>query len=353
MQTNYFAASNSAFGFKNYYEDCFSQLDRLYIIKGGPGTGKSGFMRAAQKNAAEKGYKTESFLCSSDPSSLDGVIIYKNNECIGLVDGTAPHVYEPKNVGVVENIINLGECWDEEKLHKKKNEIDKINRSKSACYEYAYDYLRSCGNLSAVTDSMCGECIDFDKMSSSVYRMLKSNNKKEKGIEKIRLIDSVSMQGRVRLDTFERMAEKLYIIGDTYGTGSFMLSLIRDGLKSKNSDYMVSYDPVCPVKVNALFDCDTKSAFVLADERIGRREENDTDKEIKYINIKRFINPEKMSENRAEIKYACSVYKASLHGAVVLLFRAKKYHFMLEEIFKDAMNFSAVDKMIEDFCEKI
>lgn len=310
-------------------------------------------MRAAQKNAIKKGFTTESFLCSSDPSSLDGVIIYKGDERIGLVDGTAPHVYEPKNVGVVENIINLGECWDEEKLHIRKDEIDKINRSKSVCYEYAYDYLRSCGNLRAVSDSMCAECIDLDKMSSSVYRMLKSNSKKEKGSEKIRLIDSVSMQGRVRLDTFEKLSEKLYIIGDMYGIGNELLSFVRKELKNKNSEYMVSYDPVCPGKINALYDLNTKCAFVLADERIHRHDDNNSEKEVKYINIKRFINSEKMSDNRAEIKYACSVYKSSLHGAGVLLFRAKKYHFMLEEIFKEAMNFSLVDERIKDFCEKI
>ena len=40
-EKKYFAASNSSEGFVNYYDACFgsdSRVDRLYVIKGGPGT---------------------------------------------------------------------------------------------------------------------------------------------------------------------------------------------------------------------------------------------------------------------------------------------------------------------------
>ena len=42
-----FAASNSCEGFKSYYGEIFAGpgIERLYVIKGGPGTGKSHFMR--------------------------------------------------------------------------------------------------------------------------------------------------------------------------------------------------------------------------------------------------------------------------------------------------------------------
>ena len=48
-----FAASNSCRGFCNYYGDLFvdSRFDRLYIIKGGPGTGKSHFMKVVARRA--------------------------------------------------------------------------------------------------------------------------------------------------------------------------------------------------------------------------------------------------------------------------------------------------------------
>ena len=43
----YFAAANSYKGFKSYFDRIFApeQFDRIYIIKGGPGTGKSSIMK--------------------------------------------------------------------------------------------------------------------------------------------------------------------------------------------------------------------------------------------------------------------------------------------------------------------
>ena len=70
----YFAASNSHKGFISYFNEIFrsSQISHLYIIKGGPGTGKSRFIREIASDAEALGYDTEYYYCSSDQSSLDG-----------------------------------------------------------------------------------------------------------------------------------------------------------------------------------------------------------------------------------------------------------------------------------------
>ena len=72
-----FLAANSGEGFVSYFSDCYNYADgwRAYIIKGGPGTGKSSFMKYVTAKAQERGYDIELCPCSSDPDSLDGVII--------------------------------------------------------------------------------------------------------------------------------------------------------------------------------------------------------------------------------------------------------------------------------------
>lgn len=353
MKKIYFAASNSCMGFKNYYEDCFSKLDKLYIIKGGPGTGKSGFMRSAARVSEEKGYDVEYFYCSSDPSSLDGVIIDKNGKKLGIIDGTAPHAYEPRETGYKDNIINLGQCWQDGLLEMKKDEIIKLNYAKSACYTYAYDYLRSCGNLRAVSDALCRENIDYDKMSAAACRLVRGLPAGDKTETKIRLIDSVSMLGRVRFDTYEFNASHLYIVGDMYGAGNFMMEELAGEISRRKIEFLISYDPVCPDKINALYEPVSGSAFVLTDKRMNTYEKNDSEKTVKYINIKRFVKGAEFAENKSELKYAGDIYKTSLHGAIAMLYRAKKYHFLIEEIYKGAMNFSLVDEMICDFCNSV
>ena len=71
METSYFLGANTADGFRSLYGGfCRGAGDYLRIVKGGPGTGKSGFMRAVGREAARRGYDVELVRCSGDPGSL-------------------------------------------------------------------------------------------------------------------------------------------------------------------------------------------------------------------------------------------------------------------------------------------
>ena len=107
MERSYFLGANTASGFVSLYSGfCRGEGDYLHIVKGGPGTGKSGFMRALGREAARRGYDIELLRCSGDPASLDGLYIPALR--IGWVDGTAPHVSEPGVFGADCDYKNLG-----------------------------------------------------------------------------------------------------------------------------------------------------------------------------------------------------------------------------------------------------
>lgn len=136
---NYYAGGNTARGFHNLYEENLKGLNRLFILKGGPGTGKSSLIKAIGREWVEKGYDIEFLHCSSDNKSVDGVIIPKLK--VGIVDGTSPHVIEPKMPGVVEEYINLGIAWDSDKLRKQKVEIERFVSEASKAFQAAYARL--------------------------------------------------------------------------------------------------------------------------------------------------------------------------------------------------------------------
>ena len=129
----FFVASNSANGFCSYYEECFgdAKISRVYVIKGGPGTGKSRFMRDVSDYAVTRGWERHMIYCSSDADSLDGVILKRGTVSIAMLDGTAPHVYEPKFPGVREELINLGAFWNTERLLACENEIRQYQEQKT------------------------------------------------------------------------------------------------------------------------------------------------------------------------------------------------------------------------------
>ena len=133
-QPIYFASANTCDGFLHYFGRIFdpNQLQRIYIIKGGPGSVKSSLIRKIANQAEELGEKTERFLCSSDPDSLDGAILMDRK--IAILDGTAPHLTDPNYPGAVETIVNTGAFWNKKKLTDRKEEILELTREKKRYY---------------------------------------------------------------------------------------------------------------------------------------------------------------------------------------------------------------------------
>ncbi len=86
-----FPGGNTGQGFYSFYDYIIDQdATRIFVIKGGPGVGKSTFMRKIGEEMLERGYDVEFHCCSSDNGSLDGVVIPAIR--VALLDGTAPHI---------------------------------------------------------------------------------------------------------------------------------------------------------------------------------------------------------------------------------------------------------------------
>lgn len=143
MQKHFYLGANTPYGFFSYYDNIISQYEarKIYCIKGGPGTGKSSFMKKCAQSMLDEGFNVEFIHCSSDDNSLDGILIKEKN--VALLDGTSPHITDPKTPGAVDTIINLGQFWNEEKISKNKDSIISINKKISENYKRAYRYLKA------------------------------------------------------------------------------------------------------------------------------------------------------------------------------------------------------------------
>ncbi len=103
----YFLGANTARGFYSLYGELADPEagDRVWYIKGGPGNGKSTFMRRVADAAAAAEKTVERFPCSGDPDSLDAVYIREDR--LAYVDATSPHVQEPALPGVCGRYLDL------------------------------------------------------------------------------------------------------------------------------------------------------------------------------------------------------------------------------------------------------
>ena len=112
QKTNFFMGANSGGGFRNLFPELMDLEDTrdLMILKGGPGVGKNTFMREIARSMEEAGMDVEYLWCSGDPDSLDGVV-FPQIRC-GVVDGTNPHVMEPRYPAAVDRYVDLGRFYD-------------------------------------------------------------------------------------------------------------------------------------------------------------------------------------------------------------------------------------------------
>ena len=192
----YFASANSTEGFVNYFGEVFGSCRRMYVIKGGPGTGKSRFMSEVAKRAHE----VERYYCSSDASSLDGILI---DGWVGLVDGTAPHVWEPHCAGAFEQIVNLGEFWNERMLASHRAEIEALSIQKKRCYNEAYAYLAAIGEAERGIEGRLREALDYGKLRRAASRFLRDVKGDCHSKRQIGLCSAIGMTGEVHFDTYE------------------------------------------------------------------------------------------------------------------------------------------------------
>lgn len=145
LSSKYFLGGNTAAGFYScYHHFCTPEEGFLYVIKGGPGCGKSSFMRKIGAAAEKKGYDVEHVLCSGDPDSLDGIFIPQLK--LGYMDGTAPHTADPTCTGVCGAYLDLGSFYDTDALQKEKDAILLCNDLYKAHYRNAYAILASHGS---------------------------------------------------------------------------------------------------------------------------------------------------------------------------------------------------------------
>ncbi|PLR84721.1 PRK06851 family protein [Bacillus sp. V33-4] len=348
---HYFAGGNTARGFYSLYDSNLKDLSRLFILKGGPGTGKSTLMKKIGRQWLEKGYNVEYLHCSSDNESIDGVMIPAIKA--GIVDGTAPHVIEPKTPGAVEEYVNLGEAWDSRLLLESKQEIVKLSKEISQAFTQAYSTYAEALRIHDDLEKIYIDNIDFEKANSLTNRLIDmffgtiSLNKQS--AVKHRFLGAATPKGPV--DYIQNLTEdipKRYFIKGRPGSGkSTMLKKLAAQAEERGFDvevYHCGFDPESLDMVIireigiSIFDSTAPHEYFPS---------RDGDEIIDMY--KAVVAPGTDEIFADEIERVAKRYKERMLTASSHLARAKQFHDELETIYIKAVDFSIVD----DFAEKI
>ena len=337
----YFCACNSIYGFKSFFEDVFfnDSVKKRYIIKGGPGTGKSTLMKLIADNALSLGYNVDLYYCSSDPDSLDGVFIKDLDICI--FDGTAPHSYDLRYPGAFDTAVYMDRFWDEKILCERKNEIKSLFGKCSELYKRGYSALAAAGRIRSNLYSCIYSHIDMEKIKKAAknYAFRFSGGS---GTPKMRMISSLGGKGAVTLTDNFTSVKNLYYVQDRVCIAPVLLENI---LKFSSGEVEVLLDPIDPEKIQGLY-------FPTADVLFTSSIELVKNKKHKTIHSSRFTDGF-LCENKAKIRFEVKYAQALIDHGCSYFTEAKKVHDILEQIYISAMDFEAKESWTHDFISEI
>ncbi len=334
QENAYFAAANGYTGFRSYYGSTYPSKEhtRIFVIKGGPGTGKSRLLRECAIAAEEIGAAVTYYYCSSDPTSLDGVTLVKGACRIAVLDGTSPHQRCADIPGAVDELLNLGDFWDPAPLVKERSRILSLMQKKSDAFATAYAYLRLAGEAAKEKKKLLSSVVDHIKLQKSLLRLLKQNREKS-GAETRVLVGGIGMRGRVDLPTLSEQAERIYLVKNSYGFSELFLSHLRTLLLESKTAFASAESPLSPDITDAIFLPENKILFC-AENALPFGAKPD-----KIQNPARFFTPSLLKEKKPDLKKLSSLEKDLLLSAEASFRFAGESHFALEELYIAAMNF--------------
>ena len=179
--THFFLGANSAEGFYGLYEQLLdAKLYDLIILKGGPGCGKSTFMKKIGKAAEESGLDVEYVLCSSDPDSLDGVLVPQWH--VGYADGTAPHVLDVSFPAAAGAYLDLGQFYDIDAIRPELPRLRALTEKNQALYREAYRALREAKAVHDEIEAVYNPHVDFAAVNALAQAHIERLKKQKCGL---------------------------------------------------------------------------------------------------------------------------------------------------------------------------
>lgn len=333
-----FLGVNSESGFASFYRDFVEGRSRVFVIKGGPGTGKSTLMRKVAQAACDKGYDVELLHCSSDPDSLDAVYMIQNDTCI--LDGTPPHVIEPPLPGAVGRLVDLYQFWDHERLTAQTAQIKETNRTIHNLYSRIYLYLGAAGRLQRDLTGIGATLLNRAKLRGYTDRLCARyiHHRIGSATEEKRFFAAYTPQGMTCYPPCGDGIERQLVLEDEYGILSRMLDVVRMRAIQANHRVICGYSPLIPDQLAHLILPDAGLMLCLSNSMHKIEAQP-------YCRISgsRFIDTATEAQHKKKIEFLRRSRDEILKEACDLLSICHKEHDRLEDYYKGTIDYPALN----------
>lgn len=349
MIQEYFLGGTSPEGFRSKF---IGQIDRpgfyTYILKGGPGTGKSTLMKKAAKRF--ENHELSLYRCSSDINSLDAVVV--EDEGVIIVDGTAPHVFEASYPGVSQEIIDLGHFWNGNELKAHSETIRYCFDENARYHKRVRSFIEALSALN--TDIFCHarDCLDTLKLDAYADRLfkklVKSTSRGRTGKIQFRQLSAFTTENYMTLPMRKEYCS--YFLRDDFFAGSDrLLRILADKFTQSGYDVIVSecnmfrhtaFEHIIVPELDLFF---TSGSFFN-----GQKPDSES-----IINFLRFYDRERFDIKKQRMNFNKKAVLELADEAASSLNTALKIHDELERYYINAIDFGKLGEMTENLLDRI
>lgn len=349
----FFLGANTADGFFSLSNEMLADGDdvTLYLLKGGPGTGKSSVMKAVCAKAKEENIPFERIFCSSDPDSLDAVLLPTLH--MAVCDATPPHPFELKFPGVCGRILDMGLCWNAELLKREQEKILSLSRANSSAHAGCQRFLSAAGRMQAERMQIALEHTDLLRVIRSAKRLAAKYIPAGSGESLVtqRFLSACTPKGEVVFyDTLTSLCPLIIAVEDDLGavSAAFMQTVLHEAVR-KGQRVIACPDILRPNGTpEHILLPDAGLAFFTSDRR---HPAPDTAERI--VRGRSFADTKALQEYKNRLSFYRRAIDELCGGAVEKLERAKLLHDRLEAHYIAAMDFGKAEKMKNELLEEV
>lgn len=340
MVLRYYLGGNTQNGFYSLYDNFVNQDegDFLWILKGGPGCGKSSFMKLIGSAAEKAGYDVEYAVCSGDPSSLDGVYIPELRT--GYMDGTAPHTTDAHFAAVDSAYIDLSAFYDVSAISARRNELAGLFGECALCNTKASAMLKAAG---AIKSGWQGQLPTQDERESALLRAEGiaarefGKRHRERGKLTLRFLSAITCFGPAAFpETASTLCGRFFLFDDRLRLGALALQKIKDAALDAGHDVLLAPDPLTPEIPESVLVPTLSVGFVTSGSKLAQIEG------ARRVRLDTLSEPERLRTLKPELRQSDKLYSELMEAAVSALAKSKEIHDGIEDIYNPHVDFGGV-----------